>query len=114
MVKKTHTYLCRMLALFGIASAFPAVASTHTGTVSMLELWPNGNVVFTFNGTTLPCLSQAVVNQSSGGAKNIYAALLSAKLSSRTVQLSTSGCVPADGYNPSVLYAKVDYLYVND
>jgi hypothetical protein len=106
-----------MLALVGIACSFPAAASTHTGTVSMLEVWPNGNVVFTLNGTTLPCLGQAVVNQSSStggiGAKNIYAALLSAKISGRTVQLSTSACVPADGSNPSVLYARVDYLYVN-
>jgi hypothetical protein len=113
MVHIRQSFVGRMLVLLGVACSFPAAASTHTGTVAMLELWPNGNVVFTLDGTTLPCLGQAVVNQSSGGVKNIYAALLSAKLSNRTVQLNTGGCVAADGYNPSVLYARVDYLYVN-
>src|SRR5687767_7408293 len=39
-----------------------AAASTHTGTVAMLELWPNGNVAFTLNGVTLPCNGQVIVN----------------------------------------------------
>jgi len=113
MTENKRSIVRTLLAVLAAASSFPATASSHTGTVAMLELWPNGNVVFTLNGVTLPCLGQAVVNASASGAKNIYAALLSAKISARTVELNTSACVPADGYNPSVLYARVDYLYVN-
>jgi hypothetical protein len=102
------------LLIVAVASPLLASASTHSGTVAMLETWPNGNIVFTLNGVTLPCNGQAVLNVSSVGVRNMYAAVLSAKLSGRPIQVNTSACVAAEGYNPSVMYVKVDYLYVLD
>jgi hypothetical protein len=98
--------------LFAISNS--AIAAEHTGTVAMLELWPNGNVAFTLNGATLPCNGQLIVNGGSDGAKNMYAALLSAKMAGRQIRVVTTTCGPAAGYNPSVLYTLVDYLYVVD
>jgi hypothetical protein len=103
-----------MIVFAVIAVPFLASASTHDGTVAQLEVWPNGNVAFTLNGATVPCNGQAIVNASQAGVKNLYAALLSAKIAGKPVRLWTSVCGPADGYYPSVLYATVDYLNVLD
>jgi hypothetical protein len=111
---KARGALHSVLVITAIAAASLANASTHDGTVAQLEVWPNGNVAFTLNGTTVPCNGQAIVNASQAGVKNLYAALLSAKIAGKPVRLWTSVCGPADGYNPSVLYATVDYLYVLD
>jgi hypothetical protein len=102
------------IATTSCALANLASASVHTGTVASLELWQNGNVAFTLNGSALPCNGQVIINGGSDGARNMYAALLAAKIAGKSVQLNTGACGPATGYNPSVLYATVVYLYVLD
>jgi hypothetical protein len=103
-----------VLALAFLTLSAAATAASYSGTVAMLEIWPSGNVVFSLNGVALPCNGQTVINKSMPAVKNLYAALLAAKISGRQVMLSSSVCGPAEDYSPSVQYNQVDYLYVLD
>jgi hypothetical protein len=99
-------------ALWGMSTL--ASATAYTGTVAMLEIWPNGNVAFSLNGVTMPCNAQAIINQSTAAAKNFYAALLAAKIAGKPVTVDTTTCGTADGYYPTVQYNLINYLYVRD
>jgi hypothetical protein len=94
------------LFVSGVAAADPFYA---TGNVLWLEVWSSGNVAFTLTGVTAPCNGQFLINASSPGIKNIYAALLAAKHAGTAVGVHQSICGPAEGYGGS--YALVDYLY---
>jgi len=100
-----------VLAVFGIGLCTAAFGANFSGAVTMLEVWPSGNVAFTL-AVPGPCNGQFIVNASSAGAKNMYAALLAAKEAGRTIRVSQTVCGPADGYGGS--YAVVDYLYPED
>ena len=107
------------LAFLATIAVFPSLgnAANYTGKVSLLEVWPNGNVAFSLTGVAgpgLPCNGQVVVNKSVPGVKNMYAALLAAKHTGKQVTVVSSSCGPADDYSPSVLYNIVDYLDVLD
>jgi hypothetical protein len=90
-----------------------ANATSYSGTVSLLEVWPNGNIAFSLSGATLPCNGQAILNKSQDGTKNMYAALLAAKHTGKTVSIEVTGCGTADGYYPNVLYAIPLFFQVN-
>jgi hypothetical protein len=99
--------------LFGgaaVALGLQAHAANYTGTISWIEVWPNGNVAFAVTGVTLPCaLQQFVLNGSNPGTKNQYALLLTLKSQGKPVRISSSTCGPEEGYGAN--YALVDYLY---
>lgn len=99
-----------LVAILSLAAP-SAWAAQYTGSVNMLEAWPSGNIAFTLD-VAGPCNGQFIINASAPGAKNLYAALLSAKISGKTVRVAQSACGPADGYGGN--YAFVDYLYVNE
>ena len=99
-----------LIALSVFLAIRPALAASHIGTVAMLEVWPSGNVAFTLSVTVPTCNQQFVLNVSSLGTKNLYAALLAAKTSGRQVRVDTSACGPAEGYGEN--YNVVSYLYV--
>lgn len=100
-----------LVAVVGCAVASLAFAASHTGQVTTLEVWTSGNVAFTLAGAT-PCNGQFILNVSSAGTKNQYAALLAAKQSGKPVRIYSGSCGPAEGYGGN--YALVDYLYVED
>lgn len=88
-----------------------AVPNYWTGEVAMLETWPNGHVAFTLNTPTPPCGQQFVLNFNNAGFKNMYALLLTAKASGRTVKAYVGSCGTID--NGTFNYAHVTYLYLN-
>jgi hypothetical protein len=94
-----------------LALAAPAKAVEFTGVISMLEVWPSGNVAFTLAGAA-PCNGQFILNASAPGTKNMYAALLAAKHAVKPVRIYHSSCGVAEGGAPN--YALVGYLYVED
>jgi len=100
------------VALASLSST--AHAGIFTGTVNLLEVWPNGNVAFTINGATLPCNGQVIINQNVVGNKNLFASLLAAKHANKQVRIDTAACAPAQGYYPEVLYNHLNYLTVLD
>lgn len=100
------------VALVAALAAWPAHADVFLGTVSMLEVWRNGNVAFTLNTSVGTCNQQFVINASAPGAKNQYAAVLSAKTTGRRIRVDTSGCGPADNYGSS--YNIPEYIQVQD
>ncbi len=90
------------------------LAGTVTGKVNMLEIWENGNVVFTLDTAVTACNGQFVLNFSSNGTKNIYSALLAAKMSEKSVRVIYSDtCGLADNYG-QLQYNIPIYVYVND
>jgi len=95
----------------GMSVSAAALPANFSGAVTMLEVWPSGNVAFTL-AVPGPCNGQFIVNVSSMGAKNMYAALLASKEAGRTIRVSQTVCGPADGYGGN--YAVVDYLYPED
>ena len=95
----------------GLLMAAQAGAATHIGTINWIEVWPNGNVAFTLNGTSPTSCSppQFILNASNPGTKNRYALLLTLKAQGLTVTISSGSCGPAEGYGSN--YAVVDYMY---
>jgi hypothetical protein len=93
-----------------LAFGMQVQAASYTGTISWIEVWPNGNVAFTVTGATLPCtLQQFVLNASNPGTRNHYALLLTLKSQGKPVRVSSSTCGPAEGYGSN--YALVDYMF---
>jgi hypothetical protein len=91
----------------------PAWGASYTGNISLLEIWPNGNVAFKLATSVPTCNQQFVLNASQPGTKNLYAALLAAKISGKQIQVVDVGtCGPAEGYGGS--YNLVAYLYPQD
>lgn len=85
-------------------------AAAVVGTVDQLELWRGGNVGFTLSTSVSACNGQFILNASTPGTRNLYTALLSAKLTGTRVDVRYTGCGAAEGYGGS--YNLVDYLYV--
>lgn len=107
--------LFAIVAAVGTLTVFAQTARAYdyTGNVNMLEIWFNGNVAFTLSSSVPTCNSQFVLNVSSAGTKNQYAALLAAK--AKGVQVRVYGgdtCGLAEG--TSTNYNLVSYLYVLD
>lgn len=98
----------------GFTAPASAQVATLTGLVEWLEVWTNGNVAFRLSGVTSTCTSHQtlILNKSSPGTSNQYAALLAAKHAGKQIRVSSSGCGPAENYGNS--YVQVDYLYVQD
>jgi exo-beta-1,3-glucanase (GH17 family) len=88
-----------------------ALAATYIGTIVSIEVWSLANVAFTLS-VAGPCNGQYILNASSPGTKNMYAALLAAKHAGKAVRVYQSTCGPADNFGSS--YAVVDYLYVDE
>ena len=101
-----------VLTIVPLTSASFAYADNFSGQVAMLEVWRSGNVAFTLATSVPTCNSQFILNASDPGFKNLYAAVLAAKKTGTPIQVSTSGCGPADNYGAS--YNIVTYLYVLD
>jgi len=97
-----------------LLTASIASAETFTGKVVWVETWRNGNVAFRLDSAVSACNQQFILNASAPGAKTQYASVLAAKLSGKSVQVTTSGCGPADNYNPNVLYNIPEYVLVTD
>lgn len=107
---KAKRRLAFALALF----TAPALATTYTGTVSMLEVWESGNIAFTLATSTPTCNGQFILNASAPGAKNQYAAVLAAKTKGSQITVYVSGnCIAADGYSGSS-YNEPLYIYSLD
>jgi len=87
-------------------------AAYYTGEVTMLEAWRTGNVAFTLSVSDVPCNGQFILNKSDPGSRNLYAILVTAKASGRTVRAYFDGCGLAEGYG-GTNYAQVAYLYLN-
>jgi len=91
---------------------------SYSGKVSWLEVWTTGNISFRLQGVSNTCAPANahtfVVNRSAVGAKNVYAAILAAKLAGVSVTVWSSGCGPAETFGAQTLYVQVDYTYVND
>lgn len=109
VIKPSLASVATCLTLFAIANV--SHAATSIGFVNMLEVWPSGNIAFTISGAG-PCNGQFILNASSPGTKNIYAALLAAKHAKTSVRVEHTSCGTAEGYGGN--YAYVDYLYVLD
>jgi hypothetical protein len=95
---------------------FLSLASTNTfalsvsGKVDMLEVWQSGNVAFTLSTAVSACNAQFILNYSSNGSKNMYSALLAAKISGNTVNVTYSdACGNAENYGGQ--YNVPTYLY---
>jgi len=84
-----------------------------TGTVTTLEIWRIGNVVFELSTATSTCNGQFIINASDPGLKNEYAALLAAKRSGTAVKVFSASCVSPENYSGTD-YNRVDYLYPLD
>jgi hypothetical protein len=99
---------------FGFSVPSNAQAVMYSGLVEWLEVWTNGNVAFRLAGVTGTCTGHntIIINRSSLGAARQYAALLAAKHAGKQIQISSSGCGPAENYGNN--YIQVDYLYVQD
>lgn len=109
---------CASLSALGAALAAAAfVTSAHaqsayyTGEVTMLEAWRSGNVAFSLSAVGVPCNGQFILNKSDPGSKNLYALLVTAKATGRTVRAYFDGCGLAEGYG-GTNYAQVAYLYL--
>jgi hypothetical protein len=88
---------------------------SYSGTIEIIEVWKLGNVAFRLNGVSGTCANNnwMVINKSSPGAKNLYAALIASKLAGKAIRVSAYGCGPADEYGPTP-YLQIDYLYMID
>jgi hypothetical protein len=89
---------------------------SYSGKVSWLEVWTTGNISFRLEGVSNTCAPANghtfVINRSAVGAKNVYAAILAAKLTGVAVTAWSPGCGPAETYGGQTLYVQVDYTYV--
>jgi len=115
MAKRNFARAYSMLAAVALALAGQAQAATsYTGPIGVIEVWAYGNVAFKLSGITGTCGSADwfVINKSTDGGKNLYAALLAAKLSDKAIRIYSEGCGPADGFG-STPYVQVSYLYID-
>ncbi len=85
------------------------VPNWYAGSVTWLEVWKSGNVAFRLDAANPPCNGQFVINKSDPGFKNLYAALIAARLAERPITVYAAACVAAEGYGGN--YASVEYLY---
>src|SRR5690349_17192056 len=103
-----------LVAAMALASSSTsrAQAASYTSTIEVIEVWANGNVAFRLDGVSSTCATGNwfVINKSSPGMKNFYAAVLTAKSTDHPIRVSTSGCAPAENYNTTP-YIQIDYLY---
>ena len=108
------TRICRWLAAIALASASQAHAAQYAGSISTIEVWAYGNVAFQLSGVSGTCANGDwfVVNKSTEGGKNLYAALLAAKLADKAIRVNSAGCGPADGFGTTP-YLQVNYLYID-
>ena len=100
-------------ALALLSSISANAASSFAGTVTWIEVWRNGNIAFRLSDatSTTTCNGQFILNASSPGTKNQYAALLASKKTGVPISVySYAPCGPADNYGSS--YIIVDYLYL--
>lgn len=92
---------------------FVSFAGDSTGKVDMLENWRSGNTAFTLDPAINSCNGQVVLNYSDNGTRNMYSAILAAKISGKTVRvIYEDACGSAEGYGGS--YNRPVYIYVND
>jgi hypothetical protein len=113
--RKKASFLLVLATALSLSAIGPAAAQSpnyYIGTVVMLEGWRTGNVAFTLSASGVPCNGQFILNKSDDGSKNLYALLLSAKATDRTVKVYFTGCGPAEGVAGSD-YAQLNYLYLN-
>jgi hypothetical protein len=90
-----------------------AFADQYTGSVSILEVWKNGNIAFSLLPAVPGCNSQMILNASAPGTKNQYAALLAAKNTHTQVSVYVTGtCIAAEGYGGG--YHDPLYIYALD
>ena len=102
----------KWLMALALASS-PAFATQYTGTVSLLEVWKNGNVAFSLIPAAPGCNTQFILNVSAPGTKNQYAAVLAAKTKGSPVSVYVTGtCIQADGFGSG--YHDPLYIYVMD
>jgi hypothetical protein len=102
-----------VLAAVSLSMSMPVLAEQFTGTVSILEVWNNGNVAFSL--VTVPamsrCNNQFIINKDDVGLKNQLAVLLAAKRTGTPVAVYTDGaCIAAWNYGgnynwPQFVYA---------
>jgi hypothetical protein len=105
--------LVAFIVLSCVAFGGTVYAYDVTGTVDLLEVWNNGNVAFTLNPPASYCNNQFILNGSSAsGAKNQFAAVLTAKTTGKQLRISYYGCGPADNYGGN--YIIPSYIYVQD
>ena len=112
MRKRKATSAALLVVALSIASGAAVhaqVPNWYTGNVTWLEVWKTGNVAFKLDAANPPCNGQYVLNKSDPGFKNLYAALIAARLTDRPVTVYVPSCVPAEGYGGS--YGSVEYLY---
>ena len=95
-----------------LLSAVAHAGTFIAGTVTVLEVWQNGNADFQLSTATTSCNGSFILNASDPGFKNEYAALLAAKRTGSPVKVFTTACVAADNYGDS--YNNVVYLYPQD
>jgi hypothetical protein len=86
----------------------------YAGAVANVEVWAQGNVAFKLAGVSGTCATSDwfVINKDAGGARNLYAALLAARIGREEVRVWSVGCGPADDYGGGP-YLQVNYLYLN-
>lgn len=101
---------CIIISSFFFASATSVAAATEVA-IEWIEVWANGNVAFKTTPTASTCNGQYIINQSSAGAKNMYATILSAKIAGKKVAISSaSACGAADNYGGSYNIPRYIYL----
>jgi hypothetical protein len=110
-ITRRLSFAAGILAALGVVSS--AYAADYTGTISMLEVWDNGNVAFRLAPEATTCNTQFVINSSSLGLKNLYAAVLAAKKTGTPIRVVTYACGPADGFGGSSYNIPV-YIYELD
>lgn len=109
----TRTFIKGLLIAVGtgcFATPLTASAASVVGTVEQLEVWRGGNVAFTLSSSVSACNGQFILNTSAVGTRNIYTALLSAKLTGTRVDVRYSACGAAEGYGGN--YNLVDFVFV--
>ncbi len=95
-------------------ASFSVSALSVIGKVDMLEVWKTGNVAFTLHTTVSECNGQFVLNYSENGTQKMYAAVLAAKVSGKSISVNyNDSCGVAENYGASP-YNIPKYLYVRD
>jgi hypothetical protein len=115
MAKNIFARVSVLLAVAALTVAGQAQAAvSYSGPVGVIEVWAYGNVAFKLSGVSGTCggADWFVINKSTDGGKNLYAALLAAKLADKPIRIYSDGCGPADGFG-SAPYVQVSYLYID-
>lgn len=103
----------RILIAILLLSSTTVSAGNATGKVNMLEVWKTGNVAFRLEPSVTACNTQFIINYSENGAKNMYAAVLAAKVNGKTVTVTyEDSCGLAENYGGEYNIPK--YILVND